>query len=189
MVDFHGWELPVQFAGILAEHQAVRTACGVFDVSHMGQIFLAGREAIVRRARELQSHVRGAGPRHLSHLLAEDGGILDDAITFASGRNASWRLSMRPPVTTILPGSDSRRRVGCGPGQRQRPFRHAGGAGSQRSGAGGGSISAARTLPRFGIVEVPFGGGMAILMRTGYTGEEGFEIAASRPASRRFGRN
>ena len=45
MVDFHGWEMPVQFAGILAEHRAVRTACGAFDVSHMGQIFISGPEA------------------------------------------------------------------------------------------------------------------------------------------------
>ena len=45
MVDFHGWEMPVQFSGILAEHRAVREACGVFDVSHMGQIFVSGSDA------------------------------------------------------------------------------------------------------------------------------------------------
>ncbi|HOX22050.1 MAG TPA: hypothetical protein PLL10_01190, partial [Elusimicrobiales bacterium] len=39
MVDFHGWELPVQFGGIIEEHKAVRTACGMFDVAQMGQIF------------------------------------------------------------------------------------------------------------------------------------------------------
>ena len=45
MVDFHGWLLPVQFAGIIAEHNAVRQAAGMFDVSHMGQIFVEGKDA------------------------------------------------------------------------------------------------------------------------------------------------
>ena len=45
MVDFHGWLLPVQFNGILAEHKAVREAAGMFDVSHMGQFFVEGKDA------------------------------------------------------------------------------------------------------------------------------------------------
>ena len=45
MVDFHGWLLPVQFDGIIAEHKAVREAAGMFDVSHMGQIFVEGKDA------------------------------------------------------------------------------------------------------------------------------------------------
>ncbi|MBI5202123.1 MAG: glycine cleavage system aminomethyltransferase GcvT, partial [Elusimicrobia bacterium] len=45
-VDFHGWELPVQFSSIIKEHQAVRNACGLFDVSHMGQVFVEGPQAL-----------------------------------------------------------------------------------------------------------------------------------------------
>ena len=45
MVDFHGWLLPVQFQSILAEHKAVRERAGMFDVSHMGQIFVEGKDA------------------------------------------------------------------------------------------------------------------------------------------------
>ena len=45
MVDFHGWLLPVQFEGIIAEHHAVRSQSGMFDVSHMGQIFVEGKDA------------------------------------------------------------------------------------------------------------------------------------------------
>ena len=44
MVDFHGWLLPVQFEGILAEHKAVRESAGMFDVSHMGQLMVEGKE-------------------------------------------------------------------------------------------------------------------------------------------------
>ena len=45
MVDFHGWYLPVQFNSIIAEHKAVREKAGMFDVSHMGQVFVQGPEA------------------------------------------------------------------------------------------------------------------------------------------------
>ncbi|HEV8661329.1 MAG TPA: glycine cleavage system aminomethyltransferase GcvT, partial [Thermoanaerobaculia bacterium] len=46
MVDFGGWELPVQYSGIIEEHQAVRTNVGVFDVSHMGEITVRGKQAL-----------------------------------------------------------------------------------------------------------------------------------------------
>lgn len=181
MVDFHGWELPVQFAGILAEHQAVRTACGVFDVSHMGQIFLAGREAhrFVEHVNcNRMSAVPGRGT--YAHLLAEDGGILDDAITFCLGPerflaivNAAtchddfaWFRQQAEGWDVALDNASDR-------------FGMLAVQGPNAPALVADLFPAARTLPRFGIVEVPFGGGMAILMRTGYTGEEGFEIAAS----------
>src|SRR5437899_8180885 len=47
MVDFAGWDMPVQYpSGILAEHHAVRSACGLFDLSHMGRVFVRGRDAL-----------------------------------------------------------------------------------------------------------------------------------------------
>ena len=45
MVDFAGWEMPVQYTGILDEHRAVRESCGVFDISHMGEFFVRGEKA------------------------------------------------------------------------------------------------------------------------------------------------
>ena len=45
LVDFAGWEMPIQFEGILAEHRAVRSSAGVFDVSHLGQLFVSGPKA------------------------------------------------------------------------------------------------------------------------------------------------
>ena len=45
MVDFAGWEMPVQYGGILEEHRAVRENCGIFDISHMGEFLIRGREA------------------------------------------------------------------------------------------------------------------------------------------------
>ena len=46
MVDFAGWEMPVQYTSILDEHRAVRENCGVFDISHMGEFFVRGRKAV-----------------------------------------------------------------------------------------------------------------------------------------------
>ena len=46
MVDFAGWEMPVQYAGVASEHRAVREACGIFDVSHMGQVRTRGERAL-----------------------------------------------------------------------------------------------------------------------------------------------
>ncbi len=45
LIDFGGWELPVQYTGIIDEHSACRTACGIFDVSHMGEFFVSGQDA------------------------------------------------------------------------------------------------------------------------------------------------
>ena len=48
-VEFAGWEMPVEYSGIVAEHMSVRTAAGLFDVSHMGEIEIRGREALKKR--------------------------------------------------------------------------------------------------------------------------------------------
>ena len=57
MVDFGGWDMPVQYSGIIDEHNAVRTAVGLFDVSHMGEIDIRGPEALAL-ARQLRLHQR-----------------------------------------------------------------------------------------------------------------------------------
>jgi glycine cleavage system T protein (aminomethyltransferase) len=94
LVPFAGWEMPVQYEGVRAEHQAVREACGVFDVSHMGQIETAGPQALELLQRLLSNDVArvgfgiapdgavGTGGAQYSVLCAEDGGVLDDVITY-----------------------------------------------------------------------------------------------------------
>jgi aminomethyltransferase len=84
LVPFAGWEMPVQYEGIRQEHVAVRTASGVFDVSHMGEIETSGREAERFLQRVLSNDVslipeRGA---QYSLLCREDGGVLDDLFTY-----------------------------------------------------------------------------------------------------------
>src|SRR5216684_3712853 len=102
MVDFAGWDMPVQYpTGILAEHQAVRSACGLFDLSHMGRVFLRGADALALAqeccTRDL-SRIR-PGEAAYSVVCNSQGGILDDVIAYVLGErevlfvfNASNRL-------------------------------------------------------------------------------------------------
>jgi aminomethyltransferase len=84
LVAFAGWEMPVQYGGVRAEHMAVRRAAGVFDVSHMGQVESCGREADAFLQRVLSNDVRRIpeGGAQYSVLCREDGGILDDVLTY-----------------------------------------------------------------------------------------------------------
>jgi aminomethyltransferase len=84
LVPFAGWEMPVQYEGVSAEHLAVRSGCGVFDVSHMGEIATSGREAQALLQRLLSNDVAKieVGGAQYSVLCQEDGGVLDDLFTY-----------------------------------------------------------------------------------------------------------
>jgi aminomethyltransferase len=84
LVPFAGWEMPVSYEGVRREHVAVRSACGVFDVSHMGEIETAGPGALDLLQRLLSNDVARleTGGAQYSVLCREDGGILDDLFTY-----------------------------------------------------------------------------------------------------------
>jgi aminomethyltransferase len=84
LIPFAGWEMPVQYAGIREEHVAVRTAAGVFDVSHMGQIETTGPQAGALLQRLVSNDVDAlqVGASLYAVLCREDGGILDDLLTY-----------------------------------------------------------------------------------------------------------
>jgi aminomethyltransferase len=84
MVPFAGWELPVQYEGVIEEHQAVREDCGAFDVSHMGELEVEGPRA-AELLQSLLSNDLGrieAGQAQYTLLTNEDGGIVDDLIVY-----------------------------------------------------------------------------------------------------------
>ncbi len=88
MVEFAGWEMPVQYEGVGAEHLAVRESCGIFDVSHMGEIEVSGPQALELLQLLLSNDVAkigleldGGGAQY-SVLCREDGGVLDDLFTY-----------------------------------------------------------------------------------------------------------
>src|SRR3954452_19142423 len=82
MVDFGGWDMPVQYSGILDEHNAVRTAAGLFDVSHMGEIEILGPEAAKFTDFVTTNAVSKLkiGQAQYSGLLYEHGGFVDDIL-------------------------------------------------------------------------------------------------------------
>jgi aminomethyltransferase len=90
MVEFGGWLMPVQYSGIIQEHHAVRKAAGLFDISHMGEFFLEGPDAIDNLNRILTNDIRklGIGDGQYSLMLNEAGGVIDDLILYREGENA-----------------------------------------------------------------------------------------------------
>jgi aminomethyltransferase len=84
LVEFAGWEMPVQYEGVRQEHMAVREACGIFDVSHMGEIETSGPQALELLQRLLSNDVARMplGGAQYSVLCREDGGVLDDLFTY-----------------------------------------------------------------------------------------------------------
>jgi aminomethyltransferase len=84
LVDFGGWEMPVSYSGILDEHRAVRTGVGVFDISHMGQILVSGPSALAWLNRLLTNNLErlSVGECQYTFLLNPEGGVLDDLIVY-----------------------------------------------------------------------------------------------------------
>src|SRR5262245_19297385 len=80
MVDFGGWDMPVENSGIVAEHMAVRERAGLFDVSHMGEIEIAGKNALdaVQRISCNDASKLAVGQAQYSGLLTEGGTFVDD---------------------------------------------------------------------------------------------------------------
>jgi aminomethyltransferase len=89
LVPFAGWEMPVQYAGVRDEHLAVRRGCGVFDVSHMGEIETEGPGALDLLQRLLSNDVAAieVGGAQYSVLCRDDGGVLDDLFTYRLGED------------------------------------------------------------------------------------------------------
>jgi len=179
LVPFAGWEMPVQYSGVRAEHLAVRSACGVFDVSHMGEIETVGPQARDLLQRLLSNDVAAieVGGAQYSLLCREDGGILDDLFTYRLEENS---------YLTVTNASNHARDLEW--------FReHAGGFEAEVSdrledfamlavqGPGARELIAplfAAELPsRMRAATVPLGtGGEALVCGTGYTGEDGVEV-------------
>lgn len=179
LVDFHGWELPIQYSSILKEHQAVRTRCGVFDVSHMGQVFVEGPKALEFLQWVNSNDIARAKPGKAvySHMLNEKGGVVDDVIVSClaperflvvvnaatTEKDFKWLQSKASRFDVKLSNqSDDFAMLAV-----QGPWAHKVMAELQP-----GSVS----LPRFGVIEGQLFGQRSIIQRTGYTGEDGFEI-------------
>jgi aminomethyltransferase len=179
MVPFAGWEMPVQYAGVIDEVRTVRGGVGIFDVSHMGEALVTGPGALAWLNSLTTNDVAklGAGRAQYSLLLRPDGGILDDILVYQIGEeryllvlNASntekdlaWLQDHRAPGVELIDVSDETALLAIqGPEARERlaPLTELDLAALRRFGCAAGSLAG-----------VP-----ALIARTGYTGEDGFEV-------------
>jgi aminomethyltransferase len=180
MVPFAGFELPVQYTSILAEHAAVRERAGLFDVSHMGQLHLSGPGAAAAVEWLVSCPVATLRPGRVRYgcLCNERGGVVDDVTVY---RLAEDRLFLCVNAANIE--KDYRwvaRHTQAGVDLRNRSAETAllalqGPAATQVLAAAGADAELAR-LPRFTFVTTKLAGREALVSRTGYTGSDGFEL-------------
>jgi aminomethyltransferase len=180
MIDFAGWLMPVQYAGILDEHRAVRERAGLFDLSHMGELFLEGPEAGAALASALVSNppALADGRAHYSMIVAPDGGIIDDLIVY---RLAADRFLVVANASNAQTVSDAlaERITGFKAVLDDRSL-----ATALVAIQGPRSVDIVRpvtdvdlaALRYYAIAEGTVAGIPALVARTGYTGEDGFEV-------------
>jgi aminomethyltransferase len=179
IVEFGGWDMPLTYTSALDEHRAVRTSCGLFDVSHMGEVDLQGAGAAATVSRLATNDVTrlGDGQAQYSLMCNERGGIVDDLIVYRLGPNryflvvnaahaaedVAWMRAHTSKDVTLADESDRWALLALqGPraGEALAPL----------------VDRPLDDLPGFAIREGRIGGTPVRISRTGYTGEDGFEI-------------
>ena len=179
MVGFAGFAMPVQYAGILAEHRAVRERAGLFDVSHMGQIQLRGAGALASVARLVTCPVASLreGQVRYGLLCNEAGGVVDDVTVYRSGPEAFFLC-----VNAANVEKDYRWAVRHADPSAEVRDRSAETGLLALQGPASAAVLAPlcepdpRVLRRFRFHEGRVAGRPALVSRTGYTGSDGFEI-------------
>jgi aminomethyltransferase len=188
LIDFGGWEMPVQYSGILEEHRAVRERVGIFDVSHMGELEVTGRGAssFLQALTPNDVGKLADGRIHYSAFLTEQGTFVDDLLVYRRGpesylvvvnagntpKDFAWASSRASGDVRVENRSDAYALLAV-----QGP----------KAGALLERVAADRVtdLPYYAFQTTRVAGREALVSRTGYTGEDGFEIyLASESAER-----
>ena len=179
MTDFHGWEMPLYYTSILEEHKSVRTAVGMFDISHMGQVLIQGPGSLALLNELCVSNFEQVGEKRACYtlMLNERGGMVDDLIIYRVQAEAyvvivncanratdvEWMTRHRQGAVEIRDISDGRSIIAVqGPAAVQAI-----------EAVLGVSVSG---LARFSLMELDKLGAWAWIARTGYTGSDGFEV-------------
>jgi len=187
LVDFAGWEMPVRYGSDIAEHLAVRTAAGLFDVSHMGELWVEGPDAAQALDAAVVSRMTTVeiGRAKYTMLCAEDGGVIDDLLVYRTaeqtflvvanaGNAAVVALELRARLggfrCTLRDASAATSLIAI-----QGPA--AAGIVAAMCETGADAVGA---LPYYAATSAVLAGGIpALVGRTGYTGEDGFELFVS----------
>lgn len=179
MIAFAGWNLPVQFSGLLQEHQATRQAAGLFDISHMGQIRAQGPGILtcleILLANDPAKLTDGEG--HYSFLPNDKGGVIDDLFVYRFTAEDFFLVvnaSRHREVLDLLKKQETpKARFSGSPGSAVGMALQ----GPRAASVLGKILPGGSTLPgRNRIARIRLKGGDALVARTGYTGEDGFEI-------------
>ena len=179
MIEFGGYELPVQYTSIRAEHCAVREAAGLFDVSHMGQIEFEGSDAIAAADRLFSRSLTGLEPGRVQYglLCNESGGVVDDITCYRlAEQSAFWCVNasnIAKDWDWILDHVESS--AGVRNASDETGLLALQGPASAAILSRLGSPNAA-ALRRFRLERTEVAGCPACVSRTGYTGADGFEI-------------
>lgn len=188
-VPFAGWEMPVQFKGLMLEHHAVRQRVGLFDVTHMGRLYVEGSDALAAVDRLVTNSLSQVpdGRAVYGCCCNDSGGILDDLICYRESAsrifvicNASNRQKIRTHFQAHLAGrsvlSDVSDETALLALQGPEAFKVLGRAGA----------SWTQRLGRMGFATGEVGGLEVTVARTGYTGELGVELVCARDALERL---
>jgi aminomethyltransferase len=180
LIEFGGWLMPVQYTSILDEHRAVRERAGLFDLSHMGELFVEGSESGAGLASALVTDPRTlkVGRAHYSMICQADGGIIDDLIVYRVGEERYL----------VVANAGNAHIVSDALAERLRPFKAVLDDHSLTTAmcAVQGPASVAIVGPLtdididglryYAIAEGRVAGVPSLIARTGYTGEDGFEV-------------
>jgi len=179
MTDFAGWSMPLQYGGVVAEHTAVRSSVGVFDVSHLGKLRVSGPQAEGALDEALTCDVSGLEPGRATYslVLTDDGGCVDDVFLYRLGAQ-EWLVV--PNAANVDAVAGAIRASGAEPVDAWDRW-------AILAVQGPASIalfdavwpqSAARDLALHAWCSIDVFGNEGIVARTGYTGERGYELYA-----------
>jgi aminomethyltransferase len=196
LVEFGGWEMPVQYTSIMDEHTAVRTAAGLFDISHMGEVLVSGGGAEEFLNRTLTNDIRKLTPGLGQYTLMcnEAGGTVDDLYAYRLGPDDYLMIINASRITDDVAWLEKRMSVLAGVGRvNLRNMSDRMGAvavqgpkviefindsfpGSSKKGT---KVEYVSALKKNEIAQFVFGAEDIWISRTGYTGEDGFEIVSN----------
>lgn len=179
LTEFGGWEMPLQYEGIVAEHNAVRTSAGVFDVSHLGKLRVSGPHAATALQRALTADVTSleTGEASYSLVLTDEGGCIDDVFAY---RIAEQEWLVVPNAANVHAVAEAIAGAGAAPADEWDRW-----AILAIQGPDAFDLFE-RCWPKSGATELKLHSWMPIdvfrqeglVARTGYTGERGFELYA-----------
>ncbi|MCI3922331.1 glycine cleavage system aminomethyltransferase GcvT [Paenibacillus sp. TRM 82003] len=186
-IDFGGWELPVRFEGILKEHEAVRERVGLFDVSHMGEFVVEGASALSLLQRLMTNDVSklDVGAAMYTLMCTPEGGTVDDLLVYRLGERRYMTVVNAANIEkdfewlTRWIEDDEAETVAVSDVSAETALLALQGPAalatlSAALGDGGGDVSSLRPF-RF-AADASIAGASVMVSRTGYTGEDGFEL-------------